>query len=334
MTEPRGHPWAWLLWLIAAGVSVLLTRNPWYLLLLSLEFALVARPDPAATAFTTSPLRLARSVIPLTAAFNALFSHTGTTVLLRLPDALPLLGGAITLEALLYGLINGLALTALFAAFAAFNLAVPLPSLLRLVPRAFAPLALVVSIAITYIPATQRQFRQIQEAQAIRGHRVRGWRDWLPLLMPLLIGGLERSLHLAEAMAARGFAGDPLPPAERRRTQWTLVGSLGLLLGGTWLKLTAVPHAAGDLLLLGGSASLLWLLWHSGRRSPHTTYRRHPWRWGDTLTILAPLPAVVMLAAHAAPYTPYPTWTWPPFAPEIGLALLGFLAPMGVLTYK
>ena len=94
MTEPRGHPWAWLLWLIAAGVSVLLTRNPWYLLLLSLEFALVARPDPAATAFTTSPLRLARSVIPLTAAFNALFSHTGTTVLLRLPDALPLLGGA------------------------------------------------------------------------------------------------------------------------------------------------------------------------------------------------------------------------------------------------
>ena len=31
---------------------------------------------------------------------------------------------------------------------------------------------------------------------------MRGLRDWLPLLMPLLIGGLERALQLAEAMTA------------------------------------------------------------------------------------------------------------------------------------
>src|SRR4030065_1354430 len=90
--------------------------------------------------------------------------------------------------------------------FMLLNLALPVRDLLRLIRRAFFPVAVVTSIAVTYLPTTLRQFQQIREAQAVRGHQVRSLRDWLPLLMPLLVGGLEHAMQLAEAMTARGFA--------------------------------------------------------------------------------------------------------------------------------
>ena len=35
---------------------------------------------------------------------------------------------------------------------------------------------------------------RIREAQAVRGHRVQGIRDWLPIVVPLLVSGLERAM--------------------------------------------------------------------------------------------------------------------------------------------
>ena len=72
-------------------------------------------------------------------------------------------------------------------------------------PRAFYDLGVVVLIALTYVPQTMQQWQRIREAQAIRGHRWRGVRDWQPLVIPLFIGGLERAMALAEAMVARGY---------------------------------------------------------------------------------------------------------------------------------
>ena len=46
----------------------------------------------------------------LTIPFTALTSHYGTIVLFRLPASWPIIGGPITLEAMLYGLTGGLAL--------------------------------------------------------------------------------------------------------------------------------------------------------------------------------------------------------------------------------
>jgi energy-coupling factor transport system permease protein len=43
----------------------------------------------------------------LTIPFNALMIHAGDYVLFRLPEGWPLVGGAITLEAVLYGAASG-----------------------------------------------------------------------------------------------------------------------------------------------------------------------------------------------------------------------------------
>ena len=122
------HPLAWFAWVVVASLSALLTRNPLYLVLLfgiallALE-AVSAAPRAGQLAGTerrgratpVSPVRFALFAIPAGAVFNAALSHFGETVLFRMPQGWPLLGGPITVEALVFGAVNGLFST-LFAA--------------------------------------------------------------------------------------------------------------------------------------------------------------------------------------------------------------------------
>jgi len=327
------HAFAWLAWLAATVTVASLTRNPLYLLVLLSELALVME----AVYFTSqnelvvpiAPGRFALFIIPASALFNGLTSHFGETVLFRLPDIIPLLGGPVTVEALVYGALNGLILATLFAAFTVLNLAVPMRDLIRVIPRAFYPVALVISIAVTFVPTTLRQIQQIREAQAVRGHRMRGLRDWLPLFMPLLVGGLERAFQLAEAMTARGFASE----TDAVRDPYAQLGSiaaLALLLNGGLLHLLWGHPLWGALLMAMGTGALFWVLRRVGRRVRHTVYRRSPWTRRDWMVVTgagaAALPLVI-LGEKVRYYTPYPLLTLPRFHPWAGVALLGLIVP-------
>ena len=137
-----------------------------------------------------------------------LMAHSGDTVLLRLPGSWPLVGGPLTLEALAYGALTGLALALLLAVFATLRRALSARDMVRLVPRAFGALALVVAVALTYVPATLTELAAIREAQAVRGRRPGGPAGWLRLALPLVVGGLERALHAGrEPVGACGLVG-------------------------------------------------------------------------------------------------------------------------------
>lgn len=336
------HAGAWLCWLAAVVVILTLTRNPIYLALTlawiaGVGLAAAHRPGLGQTSLPLSPWRFALIVVPLSALFNALTVHVGRTALARLPASWPLFGGPITLEALAYGALNGLALTGLFAAFAVATRMTPLRQVIQLIPRAYYAVAVIVAIAVTFVPSTLRQARQIREAQAVRGHRLRGWRSWLPLWLPLVTGGLERALQLAEAMTARGFAGGP-----PLHDVWTRLGVIvGLILAATGLLLRTVwgQAAAGAWLLAAGSALAVAAIWQAGRRRPHTVYRPAPWRMADWLVaggalatlaaLLLPLPGV---ARDTLFYSPYPLLVAPPFALDVGVATWGLLIPAAVLV--
>lgn len=324
------HPVAWFLWLAGAAMAASATRNPLYLVLLLAIFGLVgaALRRPEAAPVPVRPLRFALVVVPLAAVVNGLLARFGATVLLRLPRRLPLLGGPITAEALVYGAINGLLLAALYAAFTVLNRALPVRDVIRFIPRAFYPVAVVISVAVTFVPTTLRQLRQIREAQAIRGHRMRGLRDWLPLFMPLLVGGMERALQLAEAMTARGFAAE----AGRRDA----LARLGVLAGMTLALVGVVLRAAWDLRALGpallalGVIALLAGVWRAGRGVRRTVYRRASWTprdWATVAGVLVALLAFLLLGRATRGYVPYPALTPPPFDPLVGVALLGFVVP-------
>ena len=337
------HTWTWITWLIASLIAASGTRNPTYLILIFLCISLVnqdqrhrarLRADESLRILPIDPFRISIFIILISSLVNAAFSHFGQTVLFSLPTWIPYLGGAITIEAIVYGAINGLVLACIFSAFITLNQALPVSSLIRLIPRAYHPIALVTSIAVTFIPASLRQFSQIREAQAVRGHHVRGFSDWLPLLLPLLIGGLERALSLAEAMTARGFASSQ-PIVNEMRTRLALIAGLLFTLAGWLLRLSSRWFELGSYLMVLGMIAILGALWIVGRQSPRTTYARQPWTKRDFLIIglsmmvaavfLLPIPGI---ATDSLRYNPYPQISLPPFDPLIGTLILGLLAPL------
>ncbi len=195
------------------------------------------------------------------------------------------------------------------------------------------------SVAVAYVPTTMAQFQLIREAQRLRGHQVRGVRDWLPLALPLLVSGLERAMQLAEAMTARGFgnAGSPGNGARPFRSgdvsRGLVVFGLILLAGGVAANLLG-KGALGTALIAAGGLSVIVALWLQGRGVKRTSYRPQPWTTAGWIVVassllvaalyLLPLPGVDQISLA---YTPYPRLSIPAVNPLIALGTLGLAMP-------
>jgi energy-coupling factor transport system permease protein len=325
------HPLAWLAWLAASAFLIVQVRNPFYLLILLLGTLVVKRICAVNTAILPfSVARIGLLILLFSTLFHMLTVHLGRTVLWTLPPFWWLIGGPVTLESAVAGAINGLALLALLVLFVAFSAAVPVHELSHLTPPALRDLGIVLLIALTYMPQTARHWQQIREAQAVRGHRIQGWRDWRPIIIPLLTGGLERSVNLAEAMVARGYGstGDSDQPIKIRLL---LLGSLASILGG-WVLSGWWPWSGWSLAGVGVLMIVFVYRW-LGRRSPRTTYRVRHWTKRDSLLVLSAtlllLPAGLdrLFGRSTLYYSPYPVFTLPPFEPLVGVALALIAAP-------
>ena len=339
------HPMTWLLWLAAAVVPTLATRNPLYLIILLLTIAIVylalGTRSPLAASWGLF-LRAGLLLWGTTFVFDTLTAHYGATVLFSLPRHWPVIGGRITLEAAVFGATSGLALVTLLLVFATFNALVDHHRLLRLLPPSLYQAGVVASIAMTFVPSTAASLKDIREAQAVRGHRFRGLRDLLPLFVPLVTSGLERAIQLAEAMEARGFSRvvTPAQASSRLRklalTLAILACGIGLF-GYSYWRPGRWPALA---LLAAGLALLLFTLCRMGRGTGRTRYRRELWRRRDTVVgvasgaVLATFLALLVLSPKVLAYPVYPRVNWPPFEPLVGLALLPLLAPALVAGYR
>ena len=276
----------------------------------------------------------------ITIPFAALTNHYGDLVIFRLPEQWPIIGGVITAESILYGLTSGLAVLSLLLVFAVFNVAVDQGRLLRMTPSFIYQAGIITAIAVAFVPQMVLTWQSIREAQQVRGHRVRGARDLLPLIMPLLITALERAMQLSESMEARGF-GQQIMEGERKDRivdQLALLGGLGLLgVGFGGLGFWPQRKVLLGILVAGGCASLGVAFWRQGSRVRRTRYRH--WRWGrmDRWVVASgAISAVVWLASWLFGgdllfYYPYPPYTpWPSFNPLLGVALLALAIP-GIL---
>jgi energy-coupling factor transport system permease protein len=333
------HTWSWVVWLVAAAVPAFTLRNPLYLALVlgaaGLVYFSLGRTSAIGRSWG-SFARIGLLLFAIAIPFNALSIHTGEIVLLRLPEGWPIIGGPITLEAIIAGAVSGLALFTILMVFATFNAVVDHYQLLRATPAFLFQAGVVISIAITFVPQMVLSAKEIREAQRIRGHRFRGIRDLLPLIMPLLASGLERAIQLAETMEARGFgsAVEPLPQGRALLVQLGGLLSLLALLAGLFITAYFESRIWGWTLAGLGVAGLLATFGIQAGRVHQTRYRRPAWHNRDVAVVAACLLAVtVFLGARlAAPealyYSPYPPNTlWPPFQPAAGAALLLLAAP-------
>ena len=349
------HTGAWVAWLAAALAPPLASRNPLYLgvalAAVGVTYGMVARGRAAAEGWGAF-LRLGLVLVAFSALLQPLLVQAGETTLATLPAwswhvhafgrALGTveLGGRITLESVVYGVVRGLALLAVLLAFATFNARVDPYHLLRGVPRFLYRSGIVLSIALAFVPQMLAAQREIREAQALRGHRFRGLRDLVPLFVALLAEGLERSIDLAESMEARGF-GHTAPRPEGRRSgrpggravPIALAAALALLLAGACARTFRPDSPAGWTALAAGALVLAAALAAVARGVRRSRFRREPWRRRDT--VVAACSAAVLLAFAAAWaldrqalfYYPYPRLTAPPFAPGLAAALALLTAP-------
>lgn len=334
MLDPR----AWLLWAVTMLVTASTTRNPLYtaiMLLVAMVVGATCATDERQPA-PLSPLQFGIMAVPLSALFNGLTVHFGETVLFILPDWLPLLGGAVTLEAIIFGAINGLALTVIFSSFSIFNAVTPVRDLIKLTPRAFHEAGVVLSIALTFIPQTARSLQRIREAQAVRGHRVRGLRDWLPVVIPLLTSGLERSMGLAEAMVARGYGATSDKGHSLRRQGLLALGLLVLLAGWLTYLFRPAEQIVGIAAMIAGASLIGGVVWMTGRSVSHTVYRPRHWTYYDTAaTVGCGLTlAIAVTCRETLYYSPYPRLTAPLFNPLVGFGLLGLAVPALISARK
>lgn len=327
------HTYAWLAWLISGLVVLTTTRNPLVLLLVDLILILfqVWVSSPSRRVLGTT-LRFGLSVLALSTVLNMFISRFGETILFRLPTNIPLLGGNYTLEALVYGLTNGLILIGIFTLFMILNQVVSVHSLVRLIPQAFHPVAVVTTIALTFIPASQKQFQAIREAQAIRGQQLKKLRDWLPLIIPLLIGGLERAMQIAEAMTARGFTAQSERKIPRVEKVLLPLGLIFIILGWV-LELSTQLLISGWWMILIGLLMFLILFFISGKRVKKSTYALEPWTqistWISLFAFLLTLAFIIDIPGHQSlAYEPYPTVQLPEFSILHGLLTLTLLIPI------
>jgi energy-coupling factor transport system permease protein len=334
---------AWLAWALGAAAAALMMRNPFYLAIIALSAGLAyvtVGQDAPLRAGWRGLLRLGLFVWAMTIPFNALMMHQGSHVLFRLPANWPLIGGPITGEAVAVGVASGLSLWTLLLIFSAFNLAVDATQLLRVTPSFLYQAGVVTSIALTFVPQMLIGAREIREAQRLRGHRFRSWRDLLPLFVPLMTTSLERAIQLAESLESRGFGGQlsGLTPREMNRLRWYMAAGLGLLLWGTFARIYWAQRSwPGTVHVLLGVVLLADTFRELGRHVRRGRYRRGRWQQRDILTVLTSLAVlggvlvVRWLDRSALIYYPYPPYTiLPPFDGWVG-GLLALLALPGLL---
>ncbi len=327
---------AWLLWALAASLPPLLGRNPFVLTatllaVLGVRTAMAPPSDTPGALAWNGVVRLAVVFASVGALFNVLTAHLGDRPFAYLPSALPLIGGPLTLNALVYGLLSGAALLTLVLVGTTLGWALDWPTLARLLPARLSTLAVAGAVAWAFVPQTVVALREIREAQAARGYRARGARELVPLLVPLLAGGLERAVTLAEALESRAFASPPdSHPGTSSRLPWrSALAALGLAgaLLGAYLLGAGAPIATLPAL---GASVLALAIAGAGPRSSRRRTRYRPTRWSRADSLVAVTGAitvaavVITLAADPAAirYDPYPSLT----LPRVNLGLLAALS--------
>ena len=331
---------AWLAWAGAAMLPALVGRNP--LILLELLAIVVIVHIVWSGAGGVSGIRwfvrIAAVFTAVSVVFNVLTVHAGTTVLARLPQHWPVIGGPLTLNALAYGLASGLALFTLVLIGTTVGSLLNWMDLFHALPHRLAPVAVAGSVAWAFLPQTAVAFGQIRESQEMRGHRVRGVRSVLPLIVPLLAGALERALGTAEALEARGF-GASAPARETARTSSgrrlgtaTIVAMLLLLTGAAGV-LSGRAGAGAGAIALGALLFIAVLVVPDSRGLRRTRYRRPRWTWRATaIAALAAVSAVstliaIWLVPESLRFEPYPDLEIPEANVPLMLTLALLLAP-------
>ena len=297
-------PAAWIAWVLLVMVVALATTNPLYLAIVLLSVLLVAafapRSGTGVTSFRTLVL-FGLVMFLISVAVATINGNYGDHILFTIPGPhIPRwlgglrVGGPVSAEGLVAAAIRGTAILCVLFAFGVFNGAVSPHRVLRSTPAALFHASLIVTVGLTLLPSSIEDLRRIREMRALRGARG-GLRDLPALVVPAVIGGLERSMRLAEAMEARGYASTARPPATARLAA---AASAPLLIAASWTWFYSPDWSwLGGLLGLAGFAAIAWWFVAASRAQRTTRFATEAIPAPQKAAIAASLAGMVAMIA-------------------------------------
>jgi energy-coupling factor transport system permease protein len=313
---------AWIIWLITTIAIILSNRNPLYLSVLLVSLMILGGQlarEKKQKSWVLNNIRFLGTMIILSAVINALFTHMGSSVIFRFPETWLLIGGKITFESLVYGVINGLVIGSLYIAFNIFNLALSIKQTTALIPKIFHPIAITISIALTFFPSVQQRAREIKEAQLIRGNQMKRIVDWLPLLGPLLITSLESAFSLSESMTARGYHSRTKSLSGLQVTLPIIIATF-FIFSGWILRLYDYPSVISLILYFISVLTIVLSIIFANKKVKVTQYHKETWLIREFIISAIFIVIIfiwVLLQTYgelsSVSYSPYPNLTLPEF---------------------
>jgi energy-coupling factor transport system permease protein len=335
----------WLLWSLGCILPLLMSRNPWItvaigLVVLTVRAVAVPRGGAARAAWL---IRLAAVMALVGAVFNVLTVRSGDIVVLELPATWPIIGGGLTLNALVFGLVSGMTLFVLVLTGVTTAGLIRWIDLFHVLPRRLAPIAATGSVAWAFLPQTAIAWQNIRETMAMRGMRLRGARDALPIIIPLLASGLERSLTMAEALEARGF-GLPAGGGPVNRGRFGAIRSSVVLVAGlasaalaAYLLSTNVVGAGLLALAMAGCLLALYGRWVPPGAAATSRYNPRSMGRADWIAMTGAMTAIMTILVWvwwrpaSLSLSFYPSLSWPDPVPLLLLGLAPLMLPAFLL---
>jgi len=338
------HPWAWWCWAIGIGLAVSGTTNPLLLALIATAMVVVVMLRRSSAPWARSVrayLLLSLFVIGMRVLFQVLIGGgTGETVLFTLPE-IPLpewaagirLGGAVTLEGLIFTLYDALRLAVMLLCIGAANALANPRQALRSVPAALYEASVAVVIALSVAPQLIESAQRVRKARWLRGDAGTGLRALGAIALPVLADAIERSMSLAAGMESRGFARTQGLPV--KRTLPVMLLSVMVATLGAFLLLSTTLWELAVTLLIVGLVGTGFGLRAAGTRLQVTRYRPHPWGWRATgVAASGLLAAAVVMGTGWLDPTGGGLWPstdpleWPELTAPMLLAIAFVLAPL------
>ncbi len=335
MNADRLDSRAWLVWGLAAMLPMLIVRHPLIVLEMLVIVLAVRLTWASRLAHGWSWIaRVAALFVLVSVVFNALTVHAGRQVLFTIPSSVPLIGGVVTLNAVVYGLVTGVAVLVLVLTGTTIAAGLSWSDLVRSLPARVAPLAVAGSVAWSFLPGASRAFVDIRESQASRGHRLRGRGTCLNWSCPSSRAAWSGRLTMSEALEARGFGASSDAAATATPRRWPAI----VLVTGLVTAAYAVALGRVSIALAGAALAVVGalMLARGGERGA-AKVRYRPMRWSVPDRAVAMLAAVAALGflwrqavgSHLA-FNPYPEITMPPLDPWMVLFLALLLAPAAI----
>ena len=306
------HPGAWWLWAGGLAAAAMRTTNPFLLamIIVVVAYVVAARRTSAPWARSFgSFVRLAVFVVVFRLFIQILFgTRLPGTELFTIPSvALPswmagvTVGGPVTLESLVFAFNQGLRLACILICFGAINSLCSPYRMLRCLPASLYEAGVAVTVALSFAPQAVIQVGRLREARRLRGRPVRGVAALRGMALPVLEGGLDRSVALAASMDTRGYGrrAEVAPGVRRVTSTATGLGLLAVAVGLYGVLDAGAPRALGLPLLGVGSVALAVGLFAGGRRAVRTRYRPDPWKLAEWVVSLSGLAALAGMAVAA-----------------------------------